>query len=191
MFKISFYSKSKVGLLQTLSGLFQLDQFVKCWHIFLELNSKRMEKKKKKVVVLCSRLDYELTPFFLRDSRARETRTLVQRTPSEKGETQWTFSRVGWFSRGLAFRSLYYPCGQMGPTRSLFRVLNKTWNLALSRCSRAATTKKQKSVMPGQNPLINLLLFPEMHSEVWVMVLSWLESGYISQRSWRYCIIHW
>ena len=64
MFKISFYSKSKVGLLQTLSGLFQLVQFIKCWHIFLELNSKRLEKKKKKVVVLCSRLDYELSPIF-------------------------------------------------------------------------------------------------------------------------------
>ena len=29
------------------------------------------------------------------------------------------FSRVGWFSRALAFRSLYYPRGKMGTTRSL------------------------------------------------------------------------
>ena len=31
-------------------------------------------------------------------------------------------SRVGWFSRALAFRSLYYPWGKMGTTRSLKRV---------------------------------------------------------------------
>ena len=30
-----------------------------------------------------------------------------------------TFSRVGWFSRALAFRSRYYPWGKMGTTRSL------------------------------------------------------------------------
>ena len=39
--------------------LFQLVQFVKCWQIFLELNSKKtvskFRKRKKKVVVLCSR----------------------------------------------------------------------------------------------------------------------------------------
>ena len=64
MFEISFHSKSKVGLLHTLSGLFQLVQFIKCWHIFLELNSKRLYKKKKKVVVLCSRLDCEFSPIF-------------------------------------------------------------------------------------------------------------------------------
>ena len=28
-------------------------------------------------------------------------------------------SRLGWFSRALAFRSLYYPWGKMGTTRSL------------------------------------------------------------------------
>ena len=42
-----------------LSRLFHLVQFVKCWQIFLELNSKRLyaqvQEKKKKVVVLCSR----------------------------------------------------------------------------------------------------------------------------------------
>ena len=35
-------SISEFALLQTLSRLFQLVQFVKCWQIFLELNSKRL-----------------------------------------------------------------------------------------------------------------------------------------------------
>ena len=47
-------------------------------------------------------LDYELSPFFLRDSRASETRACV-----------------GWFPCALAFRSLYYPRGKMEITRSL------------------------------------------------------------------------
>ena len=34
--------KKEFALLQTLSRLFQLVQFVKCWQIFLELNSKRL-----------------------------------------------------------------------------------------------------------------------------------------------------
>ena len=34
------------------------------------------------------------------------------------------FSRVGWFSRALAFRSLYYPWGKMGTTRSLCICMN-------------------------------------------------------------------
>ena len=35
-------------LLQTLLRLFQLVQFVKCWHIFLELNSKKTVSKFRK-----------------------------------------------------------------------------------------------------------------------------------------------
>ena len=31
---------------------------------------------------------------------------------------RFSFSRVGWFSRALAFRSLYYPWGKMETTRS-------------------------------------------------------------------------
>ena len=45
-------------LLQTVSCLFQLVQFVKCWQIFLELNSKKTVskfRKRKRVAVLCSR----------------------------------------------------------------------------------------------------------------------------------------
>ena len=34
------------------------------------------------------------------------------------------FPRVGWFSRALAFRLLYYPWGKMGTTGSLFIVNN-------------------------------------------------------------------
>ena len=40
--------KSEFALLQTLSRLFQLVQFVKCWQIFLELNSKRLSKVRKR-----------------------------------------------------------------------------------------------------------------------------------------------
>ena len=50
--------KSEFAPLQTLSCLFHLVYFVKCWQMFLELNSKRLYQssgKEKKVVVLCSR----------------------------------------------------------------------------------------------------------------------------------------
>ena len=41
-------SISEFALLQTLSRLFQLVQFVKCWQIFLELNSKRLYRSSGK-----------------------------------------------------------------------------------------------------------------------------------------------
>ena len=41
-------SISEFALLQTLSRLFQLVQFVKCWQIFLELNSKRLHESSRK-----------------------------------------------------------------------------------------------------------------------------------------------
>ena len=50
--------KSELALLQTLLCLIHLVQFVKCWQIFLELNSKRLylsSGKEKKFVFLCSR----------------------------------------------------------------------------------------------------------------------------------------
>ena len=54
-------------------------------------------------------------------------RARVKITPCEKEETRWErvkslrlSSRVGWFSRALAFRSLYYPWGKVGTTRSLW-----------------------------------------------------------------------
>ena len=48
--------KSEFAPLQTLSHLFHLVYFVKCWQMFLELNSKGLYQssgKEKKVVVLC------------------------------------------------------------------------------------------------------------------------------------------
>ena len=50
--------KGEFAPLQTLSRLFHLVYFVKCWQTFLELNSKGLYQssgKEKKVVVLCSR----------------------------------------------------------------------------------------------------------------------------------------
>ena len=40
--------KSEVALLQTLSRLFHLVHFVKCWQLFLELNSKRLYRSSGK-----------------------------------------------------------------------------------------------------------------------------------------------
>ena len=64
--------KSEVALLQTLSRLLYLFQFVKCWQFFLELNSKRLYwslGKENKVVVLCSHSPQNVK-FFRRRSRA-------------------------------------------------------------------------------------------------------------------------
>ena len=138
-------------------------------------------------------VDHEKSQFFLRDSRASETRTSVKITPREQGETRrgerkmrdyrqspsfspfywrnpigcasliwkairtshskisrpwevksfdfvWSpsffslpaasrISRLGWFSRALAFRSLHYPWEKMGTTRSLnaTRSLTNLW----------------------------------------------------------------
>ena len=50
--------KIEFVLLQTLSRLFHLVQYTKCWRICLEFNSKgciEVQEKKKGVVVLCSR----------------------------------------------------------------------------------------------------------------------------------------
>ena len=50
--------KSEFAPLQTLSRLFHLVYFVKCWQVFLVLNSKGLYQssgKEKKVVILCSR----------------------------------------------------------------------------------------------------------------------------------------
>ena len=39
---------NEVALPKTLSRLFQLVQFVKCWQMFLELNSKRLYRSSEK-----------------------------------------------------------------------------------------------------------------------------------------------
>ena len=98
MFEISFHSKSKVGLLQTLSGLFQLVQFIKCWHIFLELNSKRLYKKKKKVIALCSRLDCKLSPIFPQGYQSERNASARANPPTRERR-----DAVGLFSRGVIF----------------------------------------------------------------------------------------
>ena len=49
--------KKEAALLQTLSGLFCLVQFAKCWQFVLELKFKdciEVQEKKKKVIILCS-----------------------------------------------------------------------------------------------------------------------------------------
>ena len=46
------------------------------------------------------------------------------------------FSRVGWFSRALAFRSLYYPWGKMGTNSSLDSII--------SRCSVTRELKQRR-----------------------------------------------
>ena len=63
----------------------------------------------------CSEMCYDrlrVVPIFRRDSRESETRAQVKITASR-------LSRVGWFSRALAFHSLYYSWGKMGTSRSL------------------------------------------------------------------------
>ena len=71
--------------------------------------------------------------FFLRDSKASKTRAPVKITPREKG----LFSR-GVISRALAFRSLYYPWGKRGTTRSL--LLHLPTSLTTTYVKRAITT---------------------------------------------------
>ena len=58
--------KSEFAQLQTLSGSFHLVQFVKCWQIFLELNSKRLYQS--------SRREKESCCFVFTSSTKREIR---------------------------------------------------------------------------------------------------------------------
>ena len=51
------------------------------------------------------------------------------------------FARVGWFSRALAFRSLYHPWGKMGTTRSL------SVNIALAHTSEQFWLCQQISIL--------------------------------------------
>ena len=55
--------KSEVSLLHTLSRLFHLAQFIKCWQFSLELNSKRLHrswgKKKSRCLVFTSSIKHE------------------------------------------------------------------------------------------------------------------------------------
>ena len=53
--------KSEVALLQTLSRLFHVVQFVKCWHFFLQINSKRLYQSSGKEKE-CRRLVFTSSP---------------------------------------------------------------------------------------------------------------------------------
>ena len=67
----------------------------------------------------CHTTRLRVVPHF---SSGNEKRVRVKITPREKlfsFPTASRLSRVGWFSHALAFRSLYYPWGKMGTTRSL------------------------------------------------------------------------
>ena len=58
-----------------------------------------------------------LFPDFLSPSRSSRARNPPSLSPFNASASR--LSRVGWFSRALAFHSLYYPWGKMGTTRSL------------------------------------------------------------------------
>ena len=62
--------KSEFGLLQTLSRLFHLVQFVKCWRIFLKLKSKGLyrswgRKKESRCLVIMSSTKLEIRNFLV------------------------------------------------------------------------------------------------------------------------------
>lgn len=64
--KTSYHTKSKFGLLQTSWLLFQLIQFVKCWQMFLEMNSKTLHSKKETLnsfLMFTSFIKHEITKF--------------------------------------------------------------------------------------------------------------------------------
>ena len=81
-----------------------VNQVIILWGpVFSVVTAKALRDDTKKR--LCSRLrplDYQLSPFFLRDSRASERRARVKSC----------LPRVGWFWRELAFCSLFYPWGK-------------------------------------------------------------------------------
>ena len=79
--------KSEFALLQTLSRLFQLVQFVKCWQIFLELNSKRLHPssgKDNRCLVLTSPTKREIRHFHVVvvQRRQRNVQKSVLHVPS-------------------------------------------------------------------------------------------------------------
>ena len=66
------HRKREVALLQTLSHLFHLVQFVKCWHFFLELSSKILYQSSGK--------EKESRYLVFTSSAKREIRALVHRS---------------------------------------------------------------------------------------------------------------
>ena len=65
--------KSEVALLQTLSRLFHLVQFVKCWKFFLELNSKKLYQSSESCgLVFTSSTKREIMHFHVLDVQWRQ-----------------------------------------------------------------------------------------------------------------------
>ena len=70
-------SDRELALLQNLLGLFHLVQFVKCWQIFLELNSKRLyqssgKEKESRCLVFTSSKKREIRHFHVVVVRGRQ-----------------------------------------------------------------------------------------------------------------------
>ena len=64
------YLKSEFGLLPTLSRLFHLVQFVKCWQFLLDMNSKRLyrsrgKEQESRCLVLTSSTKPEIRQFYI------------------------------------------------------------------------------------------------------------------------------
>ena len=101
--------RKEFALPQTLSRLFHLVSFVKCWQFFLELNSKGLYQSSAKEKESCCLARVKITP-----PEKRRHATGREKNDFSLSPPRVAFSRVGWFSRALAFRTLYYPWGQMG-----------------------------------------------------------------------------
>ena len=111
-------------------------------------------------------IDYEESSFFLRHSRASETRACVNSPHARQARRGWEFlsltaasrlsrlSRLTWFSRALAFRSLYYPWGKMG-TRSLLETGFNTFIL-LPNCGRVRSIWEIAGLQSGRSLVLYL-----------------------------------
>ena len=73
------------------------------------------------LLYLLIELFYIGMPVVRADGRSLSVRPRVVPSSRKCDTPRVAFSRVGWFSRALGFRSLYYPWGKMGITRSLPR----------------------------------------------------------------------
>ena len=83
--------------------------------------------------------------------------------PSEKGAAS-RLSRVGWFSRALTFRSLYYPSAKMRTTRSLIRG---------ARDSAVMRALASHQCGPGTNPAVHAIYGLNL-----LLVLSFASRGF-------------
>ena len=92
-------------------------------------------------------------PHFSSGRVQRAKRERAWKSPhARKGPPRVAFSRVGWFSRSLAFRSLYYPLGKMRTTRSLhsFRTIQ------LTACTKPTKTQKSKWIKLNKETIFHI-----------------------------------